>query len=624
MASKWAVLIGVDPLSRAADSDTLNGCVADVERMRGFLQQTMMFPGENMYALVSSASDPSGLPTYANILRVFELVTERAKAGDVVYVHFSGSSKEGISNFGVSEGRRKVEDWFAVLDNDNKAKTRFLHDLELAVLLNRLTRKGLDVTVVLDTRSIGGYGESRHRFRESSGFTEDELLSVFHGYWCPAKQGTLLRNPNSAPYVLLWSMYWNGYGDNKDHRSEYQDPDSKHYYGFLTYWIIRLLEKYGLHMTWNEVVRQIGLETHRTQTVKVDGIRIRVESHGNTERLFLQGCDEREKLTPIVNLRGQLAKVDIGYNLIIDGGSAHGVAQGMHFRFVSADDEHEFSQIVSADLLFVVDDVGQLSSSASPINPWQVDADVAREEINGTATLLDNKVNGLYPRSVDDQVKLYQSRLSMEGDSKELSDQIQVYPVGGFRYDNGSKESNIRSPTMDADGYVHLLTGDYATIFLSSTCEEPIYIHILYFDSAFGVTQLSPKGYHQNHNTIDFRTLSYHMSFDVRLMLPQAQLLDTQASELAGYIKVIVTNKPTSFHSLELSAMRDRDLISDYQNTAEIPTRAMAQDEAGFLKAFSQQQRVQFQEKKDPVDEKWCCFDLKLIIHSTPESLDAV
>ncbi|GKZ29746.1 hypothetical protein AbraIFM66950_006373 [Aspergillus brasiliensis] len=628
-ASKWAILIGIDPLPSADsdldsddsetddDDDTLN-VSGDVERMRCFLQQTMGFPAESIYSLVSSAGDSSALPTYANILKAFELVTKAANAGDVVYIHFSGSSVQNTTTRGLDQGRRAQEEYFTVLDSENKG--RLLHELELAVLVNRLTQKGLDVTVVLDTRSTTSYSENKHRFRESE-FSEEELLSVFHGFWCPERWDTVLHNPNSgAPFVLLWSKYWNGYSKNP---SEYQDPQSKSYHGFLTYWIPRLLEKHGLQMTWNEIVRQIGLETHQSQVEKPGIIRIRVESYGNTERLFLEGFDERRELTPALIFKAQLTKVDSEFSLILDAGSAHGMTRGTRVQFVPVDHEQQSSDSLPAELLFVVDEIRPLSSSAKLETPLEVDATIAKTQVNGSATVIDTKLP-VEPRFLDSQVDIYRTRLGLSGNCEELLDQIKVYPVGGYRYKNGSTAPNIRSPTVGADRCLHLLNGDYATVFLSSTCKEIMYLNILSFDSAFGITQMSPKTYHESPNTLDYRTLVCHLSFDIRILLPQAKLRDSQTSSVA-YFKVFVTNKPTSFHSLELSAIRDENLVSKFRDKIPtVPGLPVGPNDTGFLEAYSQRPPVRYESIVNPVEEKWCCFDLKFIVHSTPESLAAV
>ncbi|RAL03708.1 uncharacterized protein BO80DRAFT_442290 [Aspergillus ibericus CBS 121593] len=624
-ASKWAILIGVEPSADSEsdsdddeeeeEEDPLDVCGADVDRMRGFLLHTMKFPEQNVYTLVSSATDPSTLPTYANILRAFEAVTARATAGDVVYVYFSGSSLEIYTTRGLDQGRREKEEYFAILDSNSKEG--FLHELELAVLVNRLTRKELDVTVVLDTRGAYGYCEEKHRFRESE-FPEEELLSVFHGFWCPRRLDTILQNPNSgAPYLLLWSKYSNRYSRQE---SLYRDPRSKTYHGFLTYWILRLLEKHGLDMTWNELVRQIGLETHWLQSRRPDAIRIRVKSCGNTERLFLEGCDERHELTPVLNYQARLTKVGSECSLILHAGSAHGVAAGARVQFIPTDDE--LSHSIPADL-FVVDDIRPLSSSARPVTPFKVDATSAKE-VRGSATLLDRHSHGLDAQSANDQIELYRSRLGLSGNCTDLMDQVKIFPVGGYRYDNGSQKPNHRSPTVGPDGCLHLLTGDYATVILSNTCQETIYLNILSFDSAFGIAHLSPKTYHESLSTLARGQLACHLTFDIRLFLPHARLLDTQTSSAVAYVKVIVTNKPTSFHAFALNAMRDTTSVSECRDRIPaIPTSSVAYHDPGFLEAYSQHPGAD-PTNDTPVDEKWCCWDIKFIIHRTPESLAVV
>ena len=97
----FAMIVGCDlylPNSLPEGSyPSLHGCVSDACRVKDFLKERASLDESNLILLTStegSDGDPvepaAQQPTYENIVNGFLELTARAKAGDHVYVHYSG------------------------------------------------------------------------------------------------------------------------------------------------------------------------------------------------------------------------------------------------------------------------------------------------------------------------------------------------------------------------------------------------------------------------------------------------------------------------------------------------------------------------------------------------------
>jgi hypothetical protein len=107
-----ALLIGVDYYFRntvpdAPSYSSLRGCVRDINYVDEYLKLKLGIPSTNIIKLTASSPNsnednmtngatsgpleaPEKWPTYENIIAAFNRVIEVAKAGDQVYIHYSG------------------------------------------------------------------------------------------------------------------------------------------------------------------------------------------------------------------------------------------------------------------------------------------------------------------------------------------------------------------------------------------------------------------------------------------------------------------------------------------------------------------------------------------------------
>lgn len=148
-----AILIGIN----AYQQKPLKGAVRDVQDIQTHLTETL--DSINITILTATQStnpelsvpieDPWLWPTRQNIISAFEKVTASAKAGDFVYIHFSGHGTRQIPNS--KSYNEATGDVALVVPTGNKEDPEtYLQGRSLAYLVKALVTGGLVVTLVLD------------------------------------------------------------------------------------------------------------------------------------------------------------------------------------------------------------------------------------------------------------------------------------------------------------------------------------------------------------------------------------------------------------------------------------------------------------------------------------------
>lgn len=149
----YAILIGIN----AYQKRPLRGCVQDVQNLKAYLQgtvshiniRTFTATGDNKPGSTSFIEDPKFWPTGSNILSAFEEVSQSAKAGDAVYIHYSGHGTHQEPNdrsYNKSTGDLAL----VVLSDKTDKSEQYLWGRSLAYDLNAMVKKGLAITLVLD------------------------------------------------------------------------------------------------------------------------------------------------------------------------------------------------------------------------------------------------------------------------------------------------------------------------------------------------------------------------------------------------------------------------------------------------------------------------------------------
>lgn len=295
--SIYALLIGCDFYFPNETEDetifrSLKGCVRDITRIEEeLLKGRLQVPPENILKLKSSnigAGSPpepeSEQPTYENIIEKFQQITEMAKSGDQVYIHYSGHGGRASTNFPNLKGNDGVDETLVPI-NIEDVSTRYVRDLELAKIFQSMVDKGLLVTAVLDSCHSGGMTrgnsnpndtmvrgcekiDKRKRPTESLVADSDELIRVWReaelatrgvesaSGWLPEPQG----------YVLLAACLQNELATE----FKFNGIDRC---GALTYWLLDVLKQTGSNASWKQVYDRLlaKITSQFTQTPQLQG-----------------------------------------------------------------------------------------------------------------------------------------------------------------------------------------------------------------------------------------------------------------------------------------------------------------------------------------------------------------
>lgn len=167
MTKYWAILIGINFYVK---DKCLEGCVRDVGKVKQYLAARPM-PVNVKSFTASTPSDSNSCyptepldrwPTYENVTSSIKTITDDAKRGDLVYVHYSG---HGTRMKELSRYSNKNTGDLALVLFDDVHGSRYLRGLELAELIHAMVEKGLLVTIVFDCCFSGNvvrYGNPHH------------------------------------------------------------------------------------------------------------------------------------------------------------------------------------------------------------------------------------------------------------------------------------------------------------------------------------------------------------------------------------------------------------------------------------------------------------------------------
>ena len=265
-----ALLIGINcylpnKLSDGSYYKNLKGCVRDINGVEAFLKNRLQVPETQIIKLTAShvagssePSEPKELwPTYENIVAKFKEITEKAQPQDQVYIHYSGHGGRAATIYPNLKGENGVDESLVPTDIGNP-EARYLRDIELAKLLQDMVKKGLVVTVALDSchsggassrniadncdirRAEGGDIDTTPRPIESLVSSTDELAQT----WQSLPHNNNTRNITSSGWLPEPKGY-TLFAACRDNEYAYETNFDGERHGALTYWLLRSLEKFG-------------------------------------------------------------------------------------------------------------------------------------------------------------------------------------------------------------------------------------------------------------------------------------------------------------------------------------------------------------------------------------------
>ncbi|MCB0083234.1 MAG: caspase family protein, partial [Caldilineaceae bacterium] len=213
-------------------------------------------------------------PTYNNMVAAFAELTAKVAAGDQVYIQYSGHGGRTTTLFPAIKGAAAFDEALVPLDigkpGDDNA--RYLRDVEIRELLQRLVEKAVRVTVVFDcchsggaTRDAGGavkrgigQADTTPAPTDSKVAPLDELIA----HW----QGTAAATSRNAQAQSEWRFETKGYtlfAACRANESAFEYPfNGRESNGALTYWLLDTLSNAGPDFTWKMVADRVTAKVH--------------------------------------------------------------------------------------------------------------------------------------------------------------------------------------------------------------------------------------------------------------------------------------------------------------------------------------------------------------------------
>ncbi|MEG4453342.1 caspase family protein [Microcoleus sp. N9_A1] len=262
----YALLIGIDGYKPNRLYKDLKGCVRDINLVADYLLKTVKIPSERIFRLTSpnpevaqtiATKDPE--PTYANIVAQFKAITELAQAGEQVYIYYSGHGGRATTIYPELKGVDQEDE--GIVPSDIGAGGRYLLDVELAMLLKRMTDKGLIVTLIMDSCHSGGVtrGDGAIRTAPESDKTppnQESLVASLEELsknWKTLTEkvdGDIAWVPPIKNYLLLAACRPN------ELAYEYAF-DGKERHGALTYWLIQTLATSSTALSFSKLYDRV-------------------------------------------------------------------------------------------------------------------------------------------------------------------------------------------------------------------------------------------------------------------------------------------------------------------------------------------------------------------------------
>ena len=265
----YALLIGIDYYERNLYYPSLMGAVRDIDLVDEYLTNTLQIPQKQMKRLTSHQEETLNLQsirakrqqeilaTYENIVNAFNEVTQQAKQGDLVYIHYSGHGGRAKTIFPEIKPEQQDE---GIVPRDIGESGHYLRDVEIATLLKRMTDKGLVVSVVFDSCYSGGatrgdYAirggteiDNNDRTQKSLVADRDELIENWKQLTTRSSMKGCL--PNRRDYVFLAACR------PSEFAYEYA-VQGKERNGALTYWMIDTLRSSTSELTYQSLYNRL-------------------------------------------------------------------------------------------------------------------------------------------------------------------------------------------------------------------------------------------------------------------------------------------------------------------------------------------------------------------------------
>lgn len=444
----YALLIGIDNYLPNPFYKNLKGCVQDINHVEAFLKNTLQLPDSNLLKLtasnVSDSLEPlepnEQLPTYENIVAKFHEITEKAQPNDQVYIHYSGHGGQAKTIYPELKGEYALDESLVPMDI-NYPDSRYLRDLELALLMQKMVDQGLIVTLVLDSCHSGGAARS---VNEDLGIRGGDIIDM-----TPRPTDSLVasRDELIKNWQTLIPDSTQNHGNTRNISSKSWLPEPKGYIlfaacrdnefayervfegnernGALTYWLLNSLKELGIETSAKALHNRIFAKINALEKRQTPMLQ------GECDRSFFGNNITTLKLTASVR------QIDISKNQVeLSVGQAHGVRKGSEFAIYQL----KTTDLTEKDQRVALTQITQLGAVKSWATITQFLNDVTIEKIEAGAPALLLYPNLQLVRKVDLPLPKLQHNLS----EIELTTHLKA----------------VESAIKTAKGWVELVSGD--------------------------------------------------------------------------------------------------------------------------------------------------------------------
>jgi hypothetical protein len=660
--ARWAVLIGINYYRK---DRCLEGSVRDAETIEHYLKAGANHVDIAILTATTPLDPSSGCPiekpelwpTRANVVSRLTRVLDKAKPGDFVYIHYSG---HGTKTPGMAQSTNSsIGELALVLFEHDEIGSSYLRGRHLAGALQKMVKKGLLVTLVLDccfsgsvvrnsdchdldVRSIDYNAE----IDVSNNKEYEESLFDVASTWRDSRlERSWLLDPDG--YTILSAC--------GPHEKAWELEAEGERRGALTYFLLDALG--ALRQSDVELTHQSLHEYLRTR-FHASWPRQTPMRYGNTKLSFFGNS----LLTPDVTFISIFRTHDS--RLCLRAGQVHGVHKGDEYAVYPFEmSEHIAKEKDEAPMIVKVDAVRYLESDLVELKPTLTGRQISTGwKARPITSLSPRKIRVGLLASVDEKGQWSEAAkdlrfLDLCTEQKDEEPCTFNVTVKNYEFEvvDALHEKVVGLPTipLDSNGAIsaimnvlqHLATYKYfegvdnrlpSTIFKTSllivpncaagasgyfsvrhgstwgftvenTSDKPLYMAIFNFTSSWEISNLISSSGGNNYLVILPRTEGESGKEEILLQMEIPDFLRSRGEvQCEDIVKVFITSKPTSFPAMILPNV--------HLNANRMSEQVHVGDELSkFLSEITSHFRVQ----SDRVEEEWATRNF--IIRTTME-----